>query len=247
MSQPPPTNQMPDATPKTATAQANSSGKSVQQATGFLAPDHQAHSEKSERTLLVSWLLSAPGPLVTGIAVAMSSSATQIADTVRRTVELVALFTGWWVFRRRKQTATAEEKARLERRAAVVVAVAMALSGVAMLSIGVYRFFRYEPGGNVIIGLIVAVLGILVNGAFWVRYSHLLSQGPDAVIVGQRKLYRAKTLVDLCVVAALLAVAVAPSHPATHYIDTLGSVVVALYLFQQAFTFRQKSSGTNYS
>lgn len=201
-----------------------------------------SHSARSERTLLVSWLLSSPGPIVTGIAVAMSSSATQIADAIRRTVELTALITGWVVYRRRRGVLGAAERRQLERRAEVSVAVAMACSGAAMLLIGVYRFFRYEPGGNVAVGLAVAVMGTGVNAFFWFRYSALLRHAPDAVLAGQLMLYRAKTLVDLCVTTALAAVAFFPTHPATHYVDTLGSVVVAGYLIQQAFTFRSRTA-----
>lgn len=201
------------------------------------------HSARSERTLLVSWLLSSPGPIVTAVAVAMSSSATQIADAIRRTVELAALFTGWWTYRRRRVTPTPEERLRLERRAEVTVAVAMACSGAAMLVIGVYRFFRYQPGGNVTVGLLVALLGAGVNAFFWFRYTALLRHAPDAVLAAQLRLYRAKTLVDVCVTTALGAVAFFPAHPATHYVDTLGSVVVAGYLIQQALTFRRPAAG----
>lgn len=197
--------------------------------------DADAHSAKSERTLLVSWLLSAPGPVVTAVAVAMSSSATQIADAIRRTVEFGALVTGWWVFRARKGVPDETARRVLERRAETSVTVAMACSGVAMLIVGAYRFFKYEPGGNVSVGLAVAFLGLGVNATFWARYTRLLSHTRDAVIAAQRTLYRAKTVVDLVVTAALLSVALIPTHPATHYIDTLGSLAVAAYLLQQAF------------
>lgn len=111
-----------------------------------------------------------------------------------------------------------------------------------MLGIGGYRFFNYEPGGNVVVGLIVALLGTGVNATFWVRYSALLRHAFDPVIAGQLTLYRAKTLVDLAVTGALLAVVLAPAHPVTHYVDTLGSVVVAGYLIYQALSFRRLMS-----
>lgn len=197
------------------------------------------HSAKSERTLLVSWLLSAPGPIVTGIAVAMSSSATQVSDAIRRALELVALFTGWWTFRRRKRVASGAERLRLERRSETSVAIAMGISGAIMLLIGGYRFSNYEPGGNVVVGLIVAVLGGGVNATFWVRYTRLLRHAPDPVLAGQLKLYRAKTVVDLAVTAALFTVALIPTHPVTRYVDTLGSMFVACYLILQALSFRR--------
>ena len=56
-------------------------------------------SSSREKTLLTALLLSAPGPLFTGYAVLSSHSTTQLADFIRRGVELAALFISWWVFR----------------------------------------------------------------------------------------------------------------------------------------------------
>ena len=43
-------------------------------------------------------------------------------------------------------------------------------------------------------------------------------------------MYRAKSLVDCCVTAALLAVAIAPASPVSGWLDMIGSVIVACYL-----------------
>ncbi len=51
----------------------------------------------------------------------------------------------------------------------------------------------------------------------------------------QARLYRAKSLVDMCVSAALLSVAVAPASPFSFYLDKIGSGVVALYLIWCGF------------
>lgn len=56
--------------------------------------------KSGERTLLASILLSSPGPLVLGTALFFGRSSTQIADFVRRTSELAAIFVSWIVFRR---------------------------------------------------------------------------------------------------------------------------------------------------
>jgi len=71
---------------------------------------------------------------------------------------------------------------------------------------------------------------LIVNGAFWWRYTLLTREQYGPVIAAQQKLYRAKASVDLCVVAALATVSVAPSDAVTRYVDILGSVVVAVYL-----------------
>jgi divalent metal cation (Fe/Co/Zn/Cd) transporter len=186
-----------------------------------------------EKTLLTALLLSVWAPLATGIAVILSQSTTQVADFIRRTVELVALFVSWRVFRylhRHSEPVTEAQKVRLERAAGLCVAAALACSGVVMLVLAAVRMRSFQPGGNVYPGLAIALLGLVVNVWFWRRYARLNREQYNTIIDAQRQLYRAKSLVDLCVIAALLAVALQPAHSLTRYIDIVGSVVVALYL-----------------
>lgn len=199
-------------------------------------------SPKGEGTLLTALLLSAPGPLVTGIAAVTSRSATQLADFLRRTAELVATFASWWIFRKRgrEPELTADERARLDQLAERIVAIAMICSGIALLIVGVFRLFSDATSGNVIIGLVIAALGLLTNTIFWQRYKRLAREQSDAVLAAQQQLYRAKACVDLCVTLALCAVAIAPAHPVTRYIDALGSIAVAIYLLYNGLRYQKR-------
>lgn len=192
----------------------------------------QKQSATRSKTLGTSLLLSAPGPLVTGLALLGSRSTTQLADFLRRGVELVAIFISWWVFRKIHGSAAMGEadQARLERAAGLTTAGAMMVSGVVLLVLAFSRLSSFSPGGSVTGGLIIAILGVLTNGWFWRRYAAMNREQFSAVITAQEQLYRAKTSVDLCVMIALGAVAVAPYHPVTRYVDILGSVIVAGYL-----------------
>jgi len=194
-----------------------------------LSPEQSA---KREKTLLASVLLSMWAPLTTGIAVILSQSTTQLADFIRRSVELVALFVSWWVFRHLGQNSAldAEKKARMEKTAGLCVAAALCCSGAVMMALALSRLSTFEPGGFVYPGLAIAVLGLIKNTWFWRRYTRLNREQYCTIIEAQRYLYRAKALVDLCVIGALSAVAFMPTHPATRYIDLLGSVILALYL-----------------
>lgn len=204
---------------------------------------------RGENTLLWSLLLSAPGPLVTGFAALNSRSTTQLADFLRRTTELIAIFVSWRVYRVLGRT----QKPKLERLANLWVGGAMFLSGVVMLCIAVFNAslrssLDWPTGspspqyqGNVIPGLTIAVLGLLTNTWFWIRYRAMNRERPDSVIGAQSSLYRAKSLVDLCVVAALGAVAAAPLHPATGYVDTVGSAIVSLFLIWNGLSVVRKS------
>jgi divalent metal cation (Fe/Co/Zn/Cd) transporter len=195
---------------------------------------HLSHEQAAsrERTLLIALLLSAPGPLLTGLAALSSRSTTQLADFIRRSTELVALLLSWWVFRRlQRDTALGEaDRSRLESAAGLGVAAAMICSGTAMSVVALSRLSTFEPGGRVASGLVIAVLGLVTNVGFWWRYTHLAREHYSAIMAAQQKLYRAKASVDLCVVTALSAVTVAPAHPATRYVDILGSIAVAGYL-----------------
>jgi divalent metal cation (Fe/Co/Zn/Cd) transporter len=116
----------------------------------------------------------------------------------------------------------------------------MACSGLVLLVVALSRLSVFEPGGSVTLGLTIAVLGLLTNAWFWRRSAALTREQYSVVIAAQQQLYRAKASVDLCVVAALAAVAIAPAHPLTRYVDLLGSGIVAVYLLWSGVRTAQK-------
>lgn len=204
----------------------------------------QPAPDRRERTLLTALLFSAPGPLITGIIAFTSHSPTQIADFVRRTAELVATFVSWLSFRRVHREAVGDaERARIEAGVSRTVAIAMLFSGCALMFVGIRSLFVYQVSGSVVAGLVIAVLGLIMNTFFWLRYRSMTRAQPDTILAAQQRLYRAKAFVDLCVVIALFAVVLAPAHPATRYIDALGSVVVACYLLYNGIISLRKEKG----
>lgn len=197
----------------------------------------RAQTQKREKTLLSSLLLSAPGPLVTGIPAMTSLSATQLADFIRRTAELVALAFSWWVYRRVHQGSQidAREALKLEKFSHHVVAIAMLCSGLAMVIIGCLRISEPKVSGNVMLGLIIAGLGLVTNAYFWQRYKYLNKKNHNIVIASQQRLYRAKTMVDGAVATSLLVVTFFPGQALTPYIDAVGCIFVGLYLLINAY------------
>lgn len=187
---------------------------------------------RRERTLRLALALSAWGPLATGVAVLLSHSSTQMADFLRRSAELLAIALAWGVARRLRQRGVdADARRRLERATAWAVAGALLLSGGVTLVVAGGRWLSgLEPGGDVRLGLLVALLGLGVNAGFWRRYAALGRERAGALLDGQRRLYRAKVVVDAGVALALATVALAPGSLLARGTDVSGSVLVGLYL-----------------
>jgi len=187
-------------------------------------------NKSGNRTLLMSVLMSSPGPIVVGLGLMMGKSSTQLADFVRRSSELLAIIASFVVYTITTKEGYTDEvkKARLEKMSNLFVGAMMCLGGVAMLLIALLS----ENGekGNVIPGLVIAILGVVANTLFWLKYTKLSKQSGNAILAVQSRLYRAKSLVDLCVTIALGTVALFPASSAAYYLDLIGSVIVAVYL-----------------
>ncbi len=187
-------------------------------------------TKSGTRTLLLSVLMSAPGPLVVGLGLLAGHSSTQIADFVRRSAELLAIIMSFSVYRITTKEDACDEvnRAKLERRSNAFVGSMMCLGGAFM----VLLTFVSDTGdkGNVIPGLAIAILGVITNTAFWIKYTRLNRKEPNAIMKVQSRLYRAKSLVDSCVSVALLSVVIAPGSSLSYWLDFTGSLIVALYL-----------------
>ncbi len=177
----------------------------------------------------MSVVMSAPGPLILAVGLIFGQSNTQIADFIRRTIELLAIvssFVAYHITVKRKLDET--QTARIEKNVNLFVGGIMLVTGILML--GITLFSKSEDSGNVITAFVIALLGVTANTIFWFRYTRLAKLEQSAILEVQSKLYRAKSFVDLCVTIALLAVMLNPTSPIAHYLDIIGSSVVSVYL-----------------
>ena len=150
-----------------------------------------SNKKSGTRTLLMSVLMSAPGPLVVGLGLMAGRSSTQIADFVRRSSELLAIIMAFVVYQVTARDGSTDEKrkAKLERISNIFVGAMMCLGGSFMIALA----FLSESGdkGNVIPGLSIAVLGVIANTLFWRKYTKLNKADPNAILAVQARLYRA--------------------------------------------------------
>ena len=188
-------------------------------------------SKKSgSRTLLMSVIMSAPGPLIIELGLLVGRSSTQIADFIRRSAELLAIIMAFVIYQITTKDGVCDEirKARLERMSNLFVGAMMCIGGTFMIVLALLS--DNADKGNVIPGLVIALLGVVANSIFWVKYTKLNRAEPNAILAVQARLYRAKTLVDACVTTALLSVVIAPASQLSIWLDFIGSIIVAVYL-----------------
>ena len=182
------------------------------------------------RTLLMSVIMSAPGPLIIGLGLLVGRSSTLIADFIRRSAELLAIIMAFVIYQMTTKDGVCDEirKARLERMSNLFVGAMMCIGGTFMIVLALLS--DNADKGNVIPGLVIALLGVVANSIFWVKYTKLNRAEPNAILAVQARLYRAKTLVDACVTTALLSVVIAPASEVSIWLDFIGSIIVAVYL-----------------
>ena len=187
-------------------------------------------TKSGSRTLLLSVLMSSPGPLVVGLGLLAGRSSTQIADFVRRSAELLGIVMAFIVYRITTKEDICDEgrRMKLERRSNAFVGAMMCLGGSLMVLLTFLS--GAEDKGNVIPALCISGLGMVANSAFWIKYTRLDRKEPNAILRVQARLYRAKALVDTCVTAALLSVLILPGSALSYWLDLAGSLTVAAYL-----------------
>ena len=201
----------------------------------------QDKNQSGGRTMLLSVWMSAPGPIVEGLALMQGQSATQVADFVRRSAELLALVMALVLYRMTIH-ASEEKRILLERRSNRFVGAVMCLSGLIMAAAAL--FGPKGEQGNVVPGLVIALLGAVANTLFWRKYARLSRENGSAILAVQSRLYRAKSLVDGCVTLALTAMLCLPGSAAANLFDTVGSAVVAFYLVYCGLrTLREQNDG----
>lgn len=188
--------------------------------------------KKGYRTLLLSVLMSAYGPVILGLGLRVGHSSTQISDFTRRTAELLALIVAFVVYAVTNRHGDMDEvrKKGLERKGNLFTGIIMCISGLSML---VISFLSTETDkGNVVPALVIAFLGVVANTIFWRRYTSLYRKQNNAILGVQARLYGAKSAVDICVTVALAAVLAFPGTKISYWVDWIGSVLVSLYMLR---------------
>ena len=194
------------------------------------------NKKSGKKTLLMSVIMSSPGPLVIGLGLLIGKSSTQIADFVRRSIELLAIILSFIVFSltTKDDKVDKNKKDKYEKNTNIFVSFAMIISGIIMIILALTS--NNEDKGNVIPGLAIAGLGFIANTFFWLKYTKLSKESNNKILLVQSKLYRAKTFVDCSVVIALTVVLLSTNITIANYFDLIGTICVSVYLILTGIT-----------
>lgn len=192
-------------------------------------------SRAKEKTLLAGWLVALWGPLTYGLAVWAGRSTLMVADLLRRITELAALFVSWYVYNRARRHGVAPGiYARWEKRANMAVAAVMLFSA-SFIGYQAYRQLQIRPMvEQVHWGILIAFLGVLVNGWFWRRHASFARDSYSPISESQYRLFRSKCLLDAWVVINLSSASYLQQWPWGRYLDPLGALVPACVLLVSA-------------
>ena len=161
------------------------------------------------KTLLLSVILSSPGPLVLGIGLTIGRSSTQISDFTRRTAELLAIIASFVVYiMTHKEGMDDFRKRKIEKLSNTFVGIIMCISGMSMIVLALVSDGGSK--GNVLPAFVIALFGAITNTLFWRKYTKLHSHNGNAILGVQARLYGAKSIVDVCVTLTLFVVAAMP-------------------------------------
>ena len=188
------------------------------------------NSKSGKKTLLLSVILSSFGPLVVGLGLKQGKSATQLADFVRRSIELLAIILSYIVFCITSKEDSREnfKKENYENFTNIFVSIAMIISGLVMTFLVLTS--KGNETGNVTSGLIIAISGVVANSLFHRKYKRLFKESGNKILEVQSKLYLAKTFVDTSVTIALGVVLLSTNPTVSYCFDLVGTICVSIYM-----------------
>ena len=177
----------------------------------------------------MSIFMRAYGPIILRFGLLSGHSSTQISDFFRRSAELLALICAYVIYHITNiDSCDASRKASLKQYPNRFVGAIMCFSGTIMILPDL--FTGSDAKGNVTTALIISLLCVIANMMFWIKYQNLNKHENNAILLVQSRLYRAKSLVDICVTTTLATVTFLPNSTVSFYMDIIGSVIVAAYM-----------------
>ncbi len=198
--------------------------------------------QQRERSLLIAFVFGAAALVPSIVAMILSNSVTLESNLLRSGSETLVIFFSWLTVRKATQGTTHTYNygyGKLENLASLVEAAVMITSLVIILFSAIARF--QDPvaigglGAGIGIGVLFAGLAGSANAWCWLRIRRLSQKEVSPIMEAQWRLFRARTIANLCVVSSLVLSVVLRKYSWAVYIDPSGSIVLSGFLFFSAY------------
>lgn len=196
------------------------------------------HFKVKERSILTSFLLGVVVLIPDIIAVILANSVMLLSDLLKSGSETVATFLSWLAVRKVRQGKTFDYnygQGKLENISSLAVAGAMLLSWIIVTYGAIERFRHPSKIGSIAFALFVTGGSALVNFRIWRNNLKLSQIEASPIIESQWRLYRAKTVANICVVTSLILSAMFREYQWSAYIDPVGALLISGFLLQSAY------------
>lgn len=194
--------------------------------------------KEKERSILTGMLFGLSALVPDLIAVIMANSVMLLSDLLKSGSETAATFLSWLAVRKVRQGKSFDYnygQGKLENISSLAVAGAMALSWLIVTFSAVYRIWRPSPIGSIGFALFVTGGAGVINAGLWRKNRRLAGQEPSPIIDSQLRLYRAKTVANVCVILSLILSAVFRGRRWATYIDPAGAFLISGFLLVSAY------------
>jgi cation diffusion facilitator family transporter len=194
--------------------------------------------KEKERSIFTSFLLGVTALVPSIIAMILANSVMLFSDLLKSGSETVATFLAWLAVRKMRRGRTFDYnygQGKLENISSLAIAGAMIFSWLIVSYGAIERFRHPAPIGSIWFAIFVTGGSAIVNLLVWRKNLKLARAEPSPVIESQWRLYRAKTAVNVCVIASLLLSAIFRQHWWASYIDPAGAIVISGFLLMSAY------------
>lgn len=196
------------------------------------------HFKEKERSILTGFLLGAVALAPDIVAVILANSVMLLSDLLKSGSETVATFLSWLAVRKVRQGRTFDYnygQGKLENISSLAVAGAMILSWLIVTYSAIERFRRPTPIGSIGLALFVTSGAGILNLWMWRKNLSLARAEPSPIIESQWRLYRAKSVANICVISSLILSFAFREHSWAAYIDPAGALIISGFLLLSAY------------
>lgn len=197
--------------------------------------------QQKERSLFIGFIFAFASLVPTISAMLLANSTILQSNALRSGSETLVIFFSWLTVRKATQQTSPEYNygyGKLENLTSLFVATVMIISLVVIFRNAVVRFQNPVPieGLGTGIGLVFAIIAGNANGWYWFRTHGIARKSPSPIMESQWRLFRARTMANLCVVFSLGISGVLKKFSWTLYIDPIGSVILSGFLLFSAYS-----------